>query len=398
MLVFKKINPKFLLLALIISLQSFSALTLANEIETILDNPNVEVREEALVESKSSHTPEKLSFAVKDYTYTINYTPANVELRADYESLSAEEQSQFQATREMFLKKVISMFHFSRLGIGLGIVTKSSVKQVVSNVFPSREELPPEGELRDIVIRLRDEEREKTRLAELELEKQYAGLQGSDKAKAMGSAFTQDLILGLDNILFQQAKLVANSNEFGASLTVGPTLSAGLKKKTFGGMMGVVINLGFDKNSKTLVFEVQRLSETLKEAFTPMGIAGLDLRMGMYFRNNSDRGNLHGYSFFPPAIPTGMSVYNSYFTAGMASGLAFPPIVTDLYSFQSDSNRSTLFRITFSPLMKGFFRFQMGPLPDRIKVVFYKIQDLAIRIKSIMPRLGAGLCRGVLIQ
>ena len=181
----------------------------------------------------------------------------------------------------------------------------------------------------------------------------------------------------INKILYKQAKTVCTSDEIGLSLGAGLGMNAGVGKVAAGALAEVQFLFGFNRKTRTVVFEVHTLLEKLKRPLTPLLMAAIDLRGGLYIKNSNVREIQKGESLFTPAVPTAFSGYPAHADTYLSSGIGFPPMATELMGYISTSYRIPLIRIEmqFEPSIRfqvffGFSRRGAGSVNTRCSALF----------------------------
>lgn len=314
----------------------------------------------ALLEGSFSFSAEneKLYIETKDYTYTIDKIPQGRSPREieefheaglHFDNLTLAEKIVFEQSRFLYLNKIASILSHNKILLG-SIVTSGEFFKKIKDIIFSRSLEIPDGEIGIIVRRLMQEEAE--RLEKFPAEKRIL--------KDKGQIAIGQLLQIINHTLYKQAKIVSASDEIGLSLGVGLGLNVGFGKTAAGGLVDVAFLFGFNRKTKTAVFELHAVLEKMKKTLTPLLIAGIDLRGGLYIKNSNTRGIQKGETLFTPAIPTSFSAYPAHADTSLSSGIAFPPMATELMGYISTSYRIPLIRIEvhFEPVVS--FRVSFG--------------------------------------
>ena len=301
-------------------------------------------------ESLAITTPERSYLVAKNPQGATPEEAAELEeARRNYDSLTAAEVEIFEHSRTLYLNKIANLLNKNKLLLGALAGSTEFVGKLKDQILDKRQEIP-EGEIGIIVRRLLQEEED--RLEKYQAEKKLL--------KDRGFLAISHLLNVINKILYTQAKTVCASDEIGISLGAGLGLNAGVGKVAAGALAEVQFLFGFNRKTKTVVFEIHTLLEKMKRPLTPLFIVGIDLRGGLYIKNSNVRGIQKGESLFTPAIPTAFSGYPAHADTYLSSGIGFPPMATELMGYISTSYRIPLIRIEmhFEPLsFQVFFGF-----------------------------------------
>lgn len=289
-----------------------------------------------------SFESENLAITTTERSYLVakhpqGATPLEVEelaeARRNFEMLTPEEVEIFEHSRALYLNKIASLLNKNKLLLGTLAGSAEFLGKLKSLILDKRREIP-EGEIGIIVRRLLQEEEE--RLEKIQSEKKLL--------KDRGFVAVSDLLNVINKILYKQAKTVCASDEIGISLGAGLGLNAGAGSIAAGALSELQLLFGFNRKTKTFVFEIHTLLEKMKKPLTPLLIAGIDLRGGLYIKSSNTKGIQKGESLFTPAIPTAFSSYPAHADTYLSSGIGFPPMATELMGYISTSYRIPLFR------------------------------------------------------
>ncbi len=312
-------------------------------------------------------TPERTYLVAKNpQGETPEETSDLEDARRNFERLTPAEVEIFEQSRSLYLYKIASLLNKNNLLLGTLAGSAEFLGKIKSLILDKRREIP-EGEIGIIVRRLLQEEED--RLENLQAEKKLL--------KDRGFLAVSHLLNVINKILYKQAKTVCASDEIGISLGAGLGLNAGVSKVAAGALTEVQFLFGFNRKTKTVIFEIHTLLEKMKRPLTPLLNAGIDLRGGLYIKNSQVRGIQKGESLFTPAIPTAFSGYPAHADTYISSGIGFPPMATELMGYISTSYRIPLVRIEmqFAPVIRfqvffGFSRRGSGKMNTRCSALF----------------------------
>ncbi|MBY0554830.1 hypothetical protein K2P97_09895 [bacterium] len=275
---------------------------------------------------------------------------------ANYNDMTDEERHLFEESRLNYMTKIAHVLNKRQTGFGLLVTSKEFVAKL-KNALKAHKKIP-DGELGIIVQRAMEEEEQRLRLNP----EQKKSLQEK------GQLYVGELLNKINRSLYQKSKLVLQSDEIGFSVGVGFGANAGVGKYVVGALADISFMFGFNRKTKTFTFEIQAIVERAKLALTPLLMATVDIRSGLYFKNSTDRTIQKGESLFTPAIPTAFSSYPSHIDSYVSTGIGFPPMATELMGYVSNSYRIPLIRIEISLDPKISVKVKLGFNPFKPKV------------------------------
>lgn len=295
---------------------------------------------------------ETIFITTADHIFSVESTPQPTrpeqieELReADlqFENLSISEKVQFQQNRIIYLEKFAQILSNHNIGFSR-LVGSVEYFRKVKLAIRNKIKKPSQSEVAESIQNLLQEEN--TRLESnpdqknVVVAKEYVAI--------------NKLLNVINHNLYKQAKLVSTSDEVGLSLGIGLGASAGVGKAAAGGLADLSFMIGYNRKTKSAVFELHLILERVKMALTPLLMIGIDLRGGLYIQNSNSRGIQKGTSLFTPVMPTAFSKYPNHVDSYLSSGIGFPPMATEFMGYVSQSYRIPLIRIeiTFEPKFK----------------------------------------------
>lgn len=190
------------------------------------------------------------------------------------------------------------------------------------------------------------------------------------------------ILSSIDSQLWRQARIVAHANEFGIMVAAGIEAEGGARnKKGWGGLTDIGISLGYNRDEKAMAIQIFHGLEPFESTQMPVVfIAGLVAKAGLYVANQGHDLTAVGSSFYPPMAPGFSSQTNRSFMAGFSSGLTWPPSpIGDMLTYSNKLKQTVLFRLTLSPLTKGFIRVQSGALNQVINAAYLPIKKLLLK-------------------
>jgi hypothetical protein len=303
-------------------------------------------------------------------------------LRQNFENLDLDEKVSFYNNRANFLKMAGRALQMLKYGFGIG----SLVKEKISFKIRSIQEDLQLSELSQLP---------QTIQADLLMARDRALQQRAvEEDEAIRLTLAQrstqvisNVLRSIDRKIWNEAKVFSRSNEVGLLASVGiQAIGATASRGGIGGMFEIGISLGYNRETKTLAFQIYRSIENFKK--TPMKLvflAGIDGKLGFYV-SNQKTGELtyNGHSFYPPLVPGYSSLTNGSFSTGFYNGISFPPSpLSDLFTFTNRLNQNILLRITVSPLVKSFIRVESGIGYGIIKFVLSSVSDFYKKLTGI---------------
>lgn len=323
------------------------------------------------VGKKRIFLPELPTLSPSDVPPGIDLNRVQEDFMMEYRNLTPEEKQRFLVNREKFLTVATDVFYnlrflFKTVGWGVdgvlwtGRVAKGSWDKTKSlskrtwlktkGLFTSNTPTPPEA---------------------------HAAVENAASASPTTPEESEpiDLIekslLGLNKILVQKAKLVADSIEFGVTIGSGVSMNLGYKTANnnvaVGGLTDVLIHIGFKPKSKTYVLTIQSLNEIAKNTYTKVSVlAGLDLKVGCYFKDGQDHSLIKGGSYYPGNNVVGVSTYGDRVIAwGYASEIN-PFLPNDLFGYDTQGVAINLIHVEGSKLYPLFFKAENRSLLGQI--------------------------------
>ncbi len=194
-------------------------------------------------------------------------------------------------------------------------------------------------------------------LQELQLESNY--LERSQKnSEQLSQEIIDSVIRALDLKLWQQAPIIANSNEFGVLVAAGPVALAGRPNTGKGGAIDFGLSVGYNSEERSLAIQlftgIEKYQTTLMPAVFMAGAVG---KLGIYFSQQKESLSSVGNSFYPAMIPGFTSKTPTFFATGFSTGITAPPSpLGDAMTYENSLSRKILIRLTISPFTKGFVR------------------------------------------
>lgn len=291
--------------------------------------------------------------------------PEDANPLAGYDTLSLSQKAEFQKVRIQFLSYAARTLKSTKMAMGIGSVVSEKLSFI------------------------------KNRIKGSESQQQRVQLSFNERSEAIVSRLLQNI----DYKLWSQAPLVIDANEFGVQASVGILALSGYKDKGFGGGEFFGVSFGYNKETKSFVFEIHHTSERFASTTAAVGIVGLNAFAGMQLvRKNLEQptASTKGLTFYPPAVPAYSTVGPQVFSAGLSSSIGFPPPpLADLLTWSDHFEKRVLLRVTVSPLMKGFVRLYVGDIGGSVKVMSLRVVEVIKTIAEQLRSLRPVTCHGL---
>jgi hypothetical protein len=259
------------------------------------------------------------------------------DISSAYMQMSKADRKRFQENRMFFLTRAATLLDRGDLAVGFGSIVKHKLRTVCGKLWAKInlvEELAKDS-LPD------DEETPQT-------------------VKERGQEIIEGILHSFDRQLWVSAPVVAYQNEFAVTVGISGMIEGGAGQKGHGGSMGLGLNMGFNRDSKSFVFEIVSSIDTFKRAFTPFFMMGLTPSLGFGLRVNQQGQEMekrNGTTLYPPAAPGFFSRSANMLSLGLSSALfSFPPLIGDAFWYVNNTSRKPLFRIEISAVTNRFIR------------------------------------------
>ncbi len=286
----------------------------------------------------------QLEIQVGSITYAIPKLPDN-DLEP-YRSLTEDNRRQFESHRTEYLTRLARVLSVIKYAFGIGALVRDQVHFKLESLQEARmtaEMLQMPSGVRDDFLRAREES--------LQEQAALADLASQRTMRERSVAITQRILLQIDHVLWQQAPLIATSNEYGVLLALGPQLVFGIKgKKAWGRTYTVGLSVGYNHVTKNLVLQIYRELERYKSSPMPaLASIAVIWKAGLYVANQYEGSLLHkGITFYPPTQAF-MSATNDNFMIGLSSGPGIPPSpFSDFMTYTNHLNQRMMVRLALS--------------------------------------------------
>lgn len=287
------------------------------------------------------------------------------DLTAQFESLSGKEQSQFLEKRALILQKLESGLNKSRWVFYLTDFVSSGLGAIKNLIMYDSLADQPSDEIKEM-IRIDQE---------LNPEKYQ-----DKKLSARIDEKIKSILKATDFKLWSQAPLVANSNQFSLMAAVEIQAEGGTNIHKWGGLYDLGLTIGYNTDSKAVIFQIFRNRETFKSSMMPaVAVGGVVGKIGPLISRANDETSLHttGESFYPPMVPGYQSTTKESFTFGFSSGLTIPPSpFGDMLTYTNTLDQKIILKVSFSKTYIGFMRVKMDLSSDTLKMVQEKFTDI----------------------
>ncbi len=288
--------------------------------------------------------------------YILNEPTHGESLRNSFESLGQVEKTAFTSKRKQFLGFAAKILNALKYGLAVAAKIKGKISDHIQNIQDQR--LAEDMSLRSPGVR---EDFFASQERGLEERKREASVQQQRSLKTRAEEQVLIRLQGLDQVLWEQARLFSGCNEAGVAMAVGLQLLGGQGESGWGGLVDVGFTLGGNLNDKSFVFQIFKENEVYKSSTMPaIFMAGAVGKLGGYLANQKQGELIHsGTSFYPPMAPAFSSSTDSQFFSGASSGLTWPPSpIGDMLTYTNSLKRSVVLRLSVSPKMKGFIRIE----------------------------------------
>lgn len=290
----------------------------------------------------------------------------DLELQDQFYTLTEKEQSQFLEKRQNILKglelslnKVRILFHVMDL-IKAGAV---GIKDFV--LYDSLNSGGLSDEIKEMIRQDQENHPEK-----------YKDLNRSERVKEK----IHSILRATDAKLWAQSPLVANANQFSFLFAAELQAEGGSQTKKWGGLYDLGFTLGYNTDTKAVVFQIFRNRETFESTIMPaLAVGGVVVKMGPHIsRSNMDSSlQTTGQSFYPPFVPGYQSTTKESFSFGFSSGLTWPPSpFGDMLTYSNSLDHKVILKISFSKTFMGFVRVQTNFKSKTLQVVQKKFAEL----------------------
>jgi hypothetical protein len=287
------------------------------------------------------------------------------ELVAQFETLTDKEQASFLEKRRFILSSMEIGFRKTKWAFYLADVFKTTAVSIKNLILYDSENDPPSSEIAEMIRIDRNVNPQR-------YENKKILYKVDEKIKSVLHA--------TDLKLWSQSALVANSNQFSLMAAVEIQAEGGTKSHKWGGLYDLGFTIGYNTDSKAVVFQIFRNRETFKSSMMPaVAVGGFVAKIGpLISRANGETSmRTNGESFYPPMVPGYQSTTKESYTFGFSSGLTVPPSpFGDMLTYTNTLDQKTILRISFSKAYIGFVRVKMDLSSDTLKFVQEKFTDL----------------------
>jgi hypothetical protein len=275
-----------------------------------------------------------------------------------FNSLDEFHKAKFMKVRQDFFKLAVPAVSRSELSLGFGSVIKNTLRHFF--FWKKKKERVYEELARQV---LPDNQETPKNLRE------------------KGRVFAQQVLQGIDKMLWEKARDVVAKNEFAMQVSVGVVLAGGTPKVkvksvnipgiSIGGMQSYGFKLGYNSRFNNLLYETYSERETLKEAYFIPFLAGIIPKIGWVMSANTEEGRGYdGETFYPPGIPGYRTSGEDYSVVGTSvSLLAFPQGIGEFYTYKT--------KVSVKTLTRKFFRSSGQPVTAPIQELAQATVELA---------------------
>ena len=288
--------------------------------------------------------------------YELRGAPYTQDFLKQYNSLTEFEKVRFHINRKDFLKSTASLLHSTQLVFGFGSLVKDKIMQMFKK---QKTEIP----VQQPIVQLAEQAVAQD-IAELAVKDRPTKKQFKELVREKSELIVLETLRGIDRQLWENSRLVAYQNEFSVSGSLGLISLAGVGSAGRGGSRSLGFSFGYNKQTKTFIFDLYTESDSFYHAITPTTLIGLLPKIGFGFAANIDAENLsrRGHTTYPPFVPGYTAIYDNMVVFGFSTALiSFPSVAGDMFSYVNKSQRKTFLRATFSPMVPGFVRLKFMP-------------------------------------
>lgn len=300
------------------------------------------------------------------------------EFAEQFNSLTAQEQTQFFEKRTAILQKMEFGLRKSRWVFYVSSLMKSGLIKIKNVILYDSLADQPSDEIKEM-MRI-----DQLNNPEKFIEKKLS-IRTDEKIKS--------LLRATDLKLWSQSLLVANANQFSFLFATELIAEGGTTAKKWGGLYDLGFTLGYNTESKAVVFQIFRNREKFESSLMPaLAVGGLVVKIGPLISRSTENTTLHttGESFYPPFVPGFQSTTKESFAFGFSSGLTWPPSpFGDMLTYTNSMDQKVLLKISFSKTFLGFVRVKTNLTSDSLKFVQEKFTNL------FKPQLKARACEGL---
>lgn len=365
---------------------------------------SLQVTEASVEEATVTEEKNELVIRVNDKTtYVIpGGIPDDVD-QLGYESLDTLNKAQFHKSRMEVLQLAASLLNSTHLVYGFGSITKNTI-QLLSNQLnrPTVSSNPIDTyAAHSLGIDVREQSIDQWLLEKQGWKDEKEKLAVKKSIRQRSHSIIHGVLLSLNKILWTQAPLAAKSQEFGVLLSLNAIFGAGVGNKVFGRSAGLGISLGYNKVTKSIVFEIIQDTEKITKALPTIGLGGAIGKFGFYMTANdhlSAPGKpMSSNILYPPVAPVFTSLGADRFVAGLNVSLTLPPSpIADMYAWTAESKTTTILRVSVSPLLKGFVKLQINKESGPIGAVIKSVIEFKNWVSSIVrSKIRSSQCHAV---
>lgn len=222
---------------------------------------------------------------------------------------------------------------------------KSSKK----SYFSIYKKMPNELELQDFTLKFNQDTLNE--IAKLEAGESVTDMSFIQQIREAHQEFLQSFNKGL----FRQARLLIDSNNFGAILTLGPIGLYGFQEKGDGGlfefMITAAINFETQEFNLTLIKNLEKFS---RAPLTPVSIVGINFKVGAFMNDRTYALTQNKNVLYTPAAPLFISESTGYFSTGVSSTIGLPPPpVADILTYKTTGQNKEILNLKLTvPVFK----------------------------------------------
>ena len=258
----------------------------------------------------------------RGYRYLFPLNPPSELSQELFGAMSPANREKFQEKRIFILSRLASVLEKTRLALGFG----SLAKEKFINIFRRKH-------------------------------KRTHPLKFAQSTQA-GQARVSAILRAFDLQMWESAPVIAQQNEIGLTGSVGVSFYAGVPgARTFGGSGSLGITLGFNSDTKQMVFEFFTEVGLMDKAMTPTFIFGFLPKGGIIFKDQIKGREMaveRGATFYPP-LPFYTDKLGSQGVIGLTSSFFTLPFsaFADFMGYVTKTWKIPLLRVAVGPTIKG---------------------------------------------
>jgi hypothetical protein len=310
--------------------------------------------------------------------------------RALFDDLSPEDKTRFLEKRMSGIAFVARALNSMKYGFGFGSIVMSGTAKGINALKFWNWRKSDDRDLRKEYSASTTSEA----VAEAEFNRQNELVKMTMRERS--ESIVGSILRGFDKSIWAQAPIYSHANEhaFYGGLGIGGLGKTGSKFK-LGGLLELGFSIGFNHETKAVVFQFIRDVEKFRDSMMPgLVFGGVYVKLGYYMANQQPGHLRHrGSSFYPPMLPGFTTQTADVVIVGMNAGvplMTFPPSPFDNgLTYLNGAKPDAVLRVTISPKTLGFIRIETLPL----KALFSPVTNVVRAMKNRVVGRGAACPR-----